>query len=232
MYFENRQNIINWRSSIHSNFVFKNGAFVINVQIAMSNPLCGHKQDFHIVTLEGLCWCRISLSEVSAVLLSSLCPSSGKPIKRGKRFNYLWIYGDDSTWSEQSSSATVSTYSVCVVVEDNKVAVADVEAWEMVARVLCVENVFIDHVGSSSRLRGVSSTGAKQNTTQLETIHQRHTTWRHCLGQLREYCACAHQCLRSDLTNRPIFPEDVIHFLRCNFIGKVPYVQDSVHLWR
>lgn len=44
--------------------------------------------------------------------------------------------------------------------------------------------------------------------------------------------SCAHKCLRSDLTNGPIFPEDVVHFLCCDFIGKVPDVQDSVDLWR
>jgi len=42
------------------------------------------------------------------------------------------------------------TYSVCIVVEDHQVAVADVETRQMVAGVLGVEDVFINHVRCSS----------------------------------------------------------------------------------
>lgn len=104
--------------------------------------------------------------------------------KRGNMVHHLGIQ-NESTWPERSSVA-VSTYSVRVVVEDNKVAVADIEAREMVACVLCIKNVFIHHVGSSSGLRSVSSEVAKGNTTQLATIHQWHATLGHCLRQLRE----------------------------------------------
>lgn len=42
------------------------------------------------------------------------------------------------------------TYSVCVVVKDHQVAVADVKARQMVTGVLGIKYVFIDHVGRPS----------------------------------------------------------------------------------
>lgn len=151
-----------------------------------ANPLCGQKQGFRSVTLEDLYWCRIFLSEVLAVPLSFLCPSSGKPIKKSEHmFIILKIYDDDSTSPKQSSSGSVSTYSVCIVVEDNKVAVADIKAWEVVACILGIKNVFIDHVSSSSCFRSVSSKGQKHKTELLATLHQRHT-WHHSFRQIRK----------------------------------------------
>lgn len=36
----------------------------------------------------------------------------------------------------------------------------------------------------------------------------------------------------SDLPNRPVFPKDIVHLLRGDFIGQVPDVQDPVDFWR
>lgn len=41
---------------------------------------------------------------------------------------------------------------------------------------------------------------------------------------------CHH--LRSDLTNWSIFPKDIVHFLSCDLVGKIPDVKDSVDLRR
>lgn len=47
------------------------------------------------------------------------------------------------------------TYSVCIVVENHQVTVADVEAWQVVAGVLGIKDVFIHHIGCSSCFRCV-----------------------------------------------------------------------------
>lgn len=36
----------------------------------------------------------------------------------------------------------------------------------------------------------------------------------------------------SNLSDGPIFAEDVVHFLSCNLVGQVPDVQDPVYLGR
>lgn len=61
----------------------------------------------------------------------------------------LWPHGD-------YRRCDTHTYSVCVVVEDHQVTVADVEAWQMVTGILGIKDVFINHVGCSSCFRCVS----------------------------------------------------------------------------
>ena len=38
--------------------------------------------------------------------------------------------------------------------------------------------------------------------------------------------------LHSDLSNRSVFPKNIVHFLRCDLIRQVPNVQDPVDFWR
>ena len=54
----------------------------------------------------------------------------------------------------------MSTYSVCVVVEDHQVAVAHVESRQVVAGVFGVKDVLINHVGRASGFWGVSAENA------------------------------------------------------------------------
>jgi len=83
--------------------------------------------------------------------------------------------------------------SVCIVVEDHQVSIADIEAWQMVTSILGIKDVLIDDISCSSRF----------------------------------WCV---PC--PDLTNWSIFPKDIIHFLGCDLVRKVPDVQDSVYLRR
>lgn len=64
------------------------------------------------------------------------------------------------------------TYSVCIVVEDHQVTVADIEAWQMVTGVLGIKYVFINHIGCSSCFRRVPSEKqgrAKHTESDYET---------------------------------------------------------------
>lgn len=50
------------------------------------------------------------------------------------------------------------TYSVCIVVEDHEVTIADIEAWQVVTGVLGIKDVFIYDISGSSCFRRVPST--------------------------------------------------------------------------
>lgn len=56
------------------------------------------------------------------------------------------------------------TYSVCVVVEDHEVTIADIEAWQVVTGVLGIKDVFIYDISCSSCFRRVPS--MKKHQTQ------------------------------------------------------------------
>lgn len=56
------------------------------------------------------------------------------------------------------------TYSVCIVVEDDQVTVADVEARQVVTGVLGIKNVFVHHIGCSSCFRCVPPEERKQQS--------------------------------------------------------------------
>lgn len=63
------------------------------------------------------------------------------------------------------------TYSVCIVVQDHQVTVADIEAWQMVTGVLGIKYVFINHIGCSSCFRSVpSEKQGRAKHTQKVTI--------------------------------------------------------------
>lgn len=109
---------------------------------------------FQNVTSEGLCWCHISLLEVLTVPLFSLCPSSGKPAKsrQNRYISTIALWHNDA-----NRHCNAHTYSVCIVVEDHQVTVADIEAWQMVTGVLGIKYVFVNHIGCSSCFRCVPS---------------------------------------------------------------------------
>lgn len=44
-----------------------------------------------------------------------------------------------------------------LIVEDNEIPIADVEAGQVVAGILCIENVLVHHKGCSSSLRSVAT---------------------------------------------------------------------------
>lgn len=51
------------------------------------------------------------------------------------------------------------TYPVCVVIQDNKVSVADIKSRQVVAGVFSIKYVFIHNIGSSSGFWCVSTEG-------------------------------------------------------------------------
>ena len=61
----------------------------------------------------------------------------------------------------------INTYSVCVVVEDHQVAVAHVEARQMVTGVLGVEDVLINYVGRSSGFWRVATENTQDVTVNI-----------------------------------------------------------------
>ena len=64
----------------------------------------------------------------------------------------------------------MSPYSVGVVVKHHQVAVAHVEARQMVAGVLGVKDVLINHVGRPSGFWGVSAESAQDFSVRMQRL--------------------------------------------------------------
>lgn len=208
------------------------------------------------VTLGDLCWCHIFLWEASAAPLSSLCPFSGKPAKKLIfLFKKLKLNCDDAVY--KCCVWVACTYSVCIVIQHHKVAVADVETWQVIASILGIKDVFIHHIGRPSgfwcvpSVKTLTRCNCRYKHTQFVLSQKKiiilsvqnsgncDTIWISWLNtplsrkRTQQYylLIAMHWHLRSNLPNWPIFPKNVIHFLSCDLVGEISDIQDSVHLW-
>lgn len=149
------------------------------------------------------------------------------------------------------------TYSVCIVIQHHKVAVADVETWQVIASILGIKDVFIHHIGRPSgfwcvpSVKTLTRCNCRYKHTQFVLSQKKiiilsvqnsgncDTIWISWLNtplsrkRTQQYylLIAMHWHLRSNLPNWPIFPKNVIHFLSCDLVGEISDIQDSVHLW-
>lgn len=101
-----------------------------------------------------------------------------------------------------------------LVVEDHQVAVANVEAGQVIAGVLGIKDVLVHHEGRPFRFRRVSPTRIKVDMTR----------------SIRFFWEMAD--LHSDLSDGPELAKDVVHFLGGDFIRQVPDVKNPIDFRR
>lgn len=113
-----------------------------------------------------------------------------------------------------------------LIVQDDQVTVADIEAGQMLTRVLRVEDVFIDHECRSSCLGRVAS--AEMGRVCEDKREKRLIIMLVYLSDYYYHYYYFH--LHANLPDTAVFAEDVVHLFRRDLIREVAHVQNAVHL--
>lgn len=106
-----------------------------------------------------------------------------------------------------------------LIVEHDQIPIANVETGQMIAGIFRIENIFVHNECGASCLRCVSP-GIKR-IPWIELV------WTHMLWKVVNL-----KRLHSNLSDRSVFAEDVIHFVWGDFVWQITYVQHTIHFGR